>query len=152
MDLEEIEYQILHGKSIEEIIKEFDWRGFEDLCSSILAEHGWKTKKNFRFKTEKRYEIDILAEKGEKILLIDCKQWGERPGKASQLKISAKKQLERAKEWEKINFLNRVGKELKTLPIIITWLEEGITRENGVLIVPVFTFNTFLLEIDKYVR
>ncbi len=25
MDLEEIEYQILHGKSIEKIIKEFDW-------------------------------------------------------------------------------------------------------------------------------
>ncbi len=29
--------------------------------------------------------------------------------------------------------------------------EMGITRENGVLIVPVFKFNTFLLEIDKYV-
>lgn len=151
MDLEEIEYQILHGKGIEEIIKEFDWRGFEDFCSEILAEHGWKTKKNFRFKTEKRYEIDILAEKGEKILLIDYKQWGERSGKASQLKISAKKQLERAKEWEKINFLSR-KKGMKTLPIIITWLEERITREDGVWIVPVFKFNTFLLEIDKYMR
>ena len=83
MDLEEIQYHVLHGRSIEDVIKDTDWRGFEDICSKILEENGWKFRKNYRFKTERRYEIDILAEKGGNVLLIDCKQWSERPGKAS---------------------------------------------------------------------
>lgn len=151
MDLDEIQYQVLHGKSIEEVIRRTDWRGFEDICSKILEENGWKTKKNFRFKTERRYEIDVLAEKSGNVLLIDCKQWGERAGKVPQLRISARKQTERMVEWKKINFFNRIDSHPRIIPMIITWLEEGIREDEGVWIVPVFKLNTFLLEIEKYV-
>lgn len=152
MNLDDVQFRILHGKSIEEIIDGMDWREFEDICSKILEENGWKTRKNFRFRTERRYEIDILAEKSGKVLLIDCKQWGRREGKASQLKISARKQLERMREWERINFFSRMGTKPSIIPIIITWLEEGIREEDGVWIIPVFKLNTFLLEIDKFVN
>ena len=105
MDLREIERKVSNGMSIEEAIGETDWRGFEDICSKILEENGWKTRKNYRFKTERRYEIDILAERNGDVLLIDCKQWGQRPGKSTQLRASARKQLERMNEWKRINFL-----------------------------------------------
>jgi hypothetical protein len=60
--------------------------------------------------------------------------------------------MERANGWERINFLNRVEKQPRILPIIITCLEAGITKENGARIVSISKFNTFLLKIDKYMR
>ncbi len=151
MNLEDVQRRISAGESIEDVARDFDWKGFEIFCSGIISENGWYTRRNYRFRSGRRYEIDILARKGNRMLLADCKHWGERPGKAPQLRISAERQLERAMEWEKINFLESARKEVETIPLVITWLEEDITREHGVWIVPVFKLNTFLLEIDNYV-
>lgn len=150
MNLVEIQEKISRGQSIEEVIEDLDWQEFEYFCAKILEEHEWNVTKNFRFKTESRYEIDILATKGSNALAIDCKRWDDRKGKASQLKIAARKQLERTGEMRKIKFLFADYSEL--FPVIITWFEENITKEQGVWIVPVFKLNSFLLEIDKYIR
>ena len=150
MNLEEIQEKIAGGQTIEEIVTELDWKEFEDFCAKILEEHEWKVTKNFRFKTESRYEIDILATKSKNALAIDCKRWDNRKGKASQLKIAAIKQLERVKEMKKIKFLFVDYTEI--FPILITWFEENITKEEGVWIVPIFKFNNFLLETNRYLE
>jgi len=150
IDLEKIGREIRKGKDIEDIIEQIDWKEFENLCSKILEENGWKTKSNFRFKTDKRYEIDILAEKGNRNLLIDCKHWGLRPGKSTQLKYAAQKQIERASELSKIKFLDKTNKKMNTHPIIITLLQEDIISEQNVFVVPLFKLNAFLLEIENY--
>ncbi len=144
-----MEELILKGTAIEDILDGMDWRGFEDICSKILEENGWTTKKNFRFKTKSRHEIDILAARENKVLAIDCKHWGIRPGKKSQLRVAAEKQSKRASELGKIRFLDQV-KPPEVFPLIITWFEEDIIKEKDVWIVPISKLNGFLLDIESY--
>ncbi|MBI4019744.1 MAG: NERD domain-containing protein [Candidatus Aenigmarchaeota archaeon] len=151
MELLDIESAIRKGVPLEAIAERLDWREFEMLCSAILNEHGWKIKRNFHFKTGSRHEIDIVALKPDKILLVDCKHWGIRPGKKYQLKAAAEKQSNRAGEFQKARFLWRKDRQ-KSHTIIITLFEEEILQVEGVWIVPVFKLNAFLLDIESYLE
>lgn len=145
-----MERALTKGKSIEEILDQSNWQEFEIFCESVLQEHDWKTKRNFRFKTERRYEIDVLATKGNKILAIDCKHWGIRKGKKHQLVYAIEKQKKRIEEFKKINFFMEMKTKHKIHPLIITWFEEEIIHEKDTFVVPASKLNTFLLEIDRY--
>jgi len=142
MKLEEIEDLIRKGKSVEEVLSLIDWKEFEEKVEEIFKLHNFKTIRNFRFKTSKRFEIDIVAEKRELLFVVDCKQWRRGRYKASALKKAAKKNLERAKEMQ--NTL--VGMNKKIIPLIITLFDEAVYEYKGVYIVPLFKLNTFLLE------
>ena len=142
MKLEEVEELIKKGKSIEEIFSLLDWKEFEEKVEDIFKVHGFKTIKNFRFKTTKRFEVDILAEKRELLFVVDCKQWRGGRYKASALKEAAKKNLERAKEIK--NLL--IGGSKTVIPIIITLFDEAFYEYEGVYIVPLFKLNAFLLD------
>ena len=118
--------------------------------TKILERNGWDTKKNFRFKTRGRHEIDIIATKGVRALSIDCKHWGMRPGKKGQLRVAAEKQMERTRELGKIRFLDQMERRPITYPLIITWFEEDILKEGDVWIVPISKLNSFLLDVESY--
>ena len=153
MELSEIQKEILRGKGIEEIVSRFNWKEFEEICSKILEKNDWNVKRNYRFKFNGSwYEIDILVSKNKKFLAIDCKQWGIRKGKTSQLRIAARKQIERVNQLKKLfkSSLLSLKQNLEIYPLIITWFEEEILKEENVWIVPIFKLNSFLLEIDKY--
>ena len=153
MELSEIQWKVLHGSEIEDILTGFDWKEFEDLCAQVLERNGWKIRRNYRFKTERRYEIDILATLGNKNLAIDCKHWGIRSGKASQLRIAAGNQMERVNQLKKIKFLYQFAqKEFETFPVIVTWHEEKLIKEGNVWIVPVSKLNSFILDLDSYLE
>jgi len=142
MKLEEIEDLIRKGKSVEEILSLIDWKEFEEKVEEIFKLHNFKTIRNFRFKTSKRFEVDIIAEKRELLFVVDCKQWRRGRYKASALKKAAEKNLERAKEIQ--NTL--LGMNKKIIPLIITLFDEAVYEYKGVHIVPLFKLNTFLLE------
>ncbi|MFZ8830346.1 MAG: restriction endonuclease [Candidatus Aenigmatarchaeota archaeon] len=142
MELEEIEKMIREGKTVEEVLRLVDWREFEEKVEEIFKIHGFKTKKNFRFKTSKRFEADIVAEKRDLVFIIDCKKWGKGRYKTYHIKKAAEKQLERT-EAIKQTF---VGYDKKIIPMIITLFDEGIYEFNNVFIVPIFKLNSFLLE------
>jgi Holliday junction resolvase-like predicted endonuclease len=110
ISLDKIKQKFLEGKQIEEIVKDIDWRDFEELVSEILEKHGFKTWNNFRFKTKKRYEIDLIATKGSKTLLIDCKQWSTGRYKKSALKNAIDDQEERLGEFKKFIKNNPIAK------------------------------------------
>lgn len=74
--LDELEAQLQKGKDIEDILEKYDWRNFETIVAVIFKENGFNTNQNFRFKTRKRYEIDIVAVRDNRIFCIDCKWWG----------------------------------------------------------------------------
>ncbi|MFH1364062.1 MAG: NERD domain-containing protein, partial [Candidatus Aenigmatarchaeota archaeon] len=150
MDLKTLERELTKGRPIEDLMGQGSWQEFEEFCESVLQEHEWKTRKNYRFKTKRRYEIDILAMKGNRILAVDCKHWGIRKGKKSQLASAIEKQKTRAKEFKKINFFMEMERKHKISPLIITWFEEDIIREKDTFVIPISKLNTFLLEIDKY--
>jgi Holliday junction resolvase-like predicted endonuclease len=140
--LDEIENFIRSGKNIEGIFSLFNWREFEEKVEEIFKIHNFKTIKNFRFKTTKRFEIDILAEKRNLLFVVDCKQWGKGRNKTTALKRAADKNVERAEELK--NTL--IGKNKIIIPIIISLFDEGIYEHHRVYIVPLFKLNNFLLQ------
>jgi len=158
IDLEKIKQRILAGEEIEEILKEIDWKEFEELVASILEQHDFSCVIHFKFKTKRFYEIDVLAAKNNIILAIDCKKWKRGRYKKTGLKYAVEAQEERVKELKKFLRVNKLLAEklrlkgkLYFLPLIITWFEEDLLKFNDTFIVPIWKFNQFLLSISDYV-
>ncbi|MHA1754398.1 MAG: restriction endonuclease [Candidatus Odinarchaeia archaeon] len=143
-------FLIKNGVSIEEISEVLDWVEFEYLVKEILEYHGFDVKVHFRFKkNKKRYEIDLLAERGNLILAIDVKHWSPRPGKKTSLKKYVLKQAERVEAL--ISSLNESKDKLvKIIPLLVTWYEEGINFFNKIPIVPISKLNNFLNNLYQY--
>jgi Holliday junction resolvase-like predicted endonuclease len=142
---------------IENLTSQIKWNDFESFVSLILEQNNFKTKKNFRFKTKRKYEIDIVAIKNNLVLCIDCKQWkGGRYKKYSILKAINEHEN---RVFEFIKFLEdneaakselKISNNSKFQPIIVTLLDEGLIKENNTFIIPMWKLNSFLLEIEKY--
>lgn len=152
MLLEEIESQLKSGRDIEDILKKYDWKKFENIVAQIFQENGFYTKQNFRFKTKKRYEIDILAVKNDRIFCIDCKWWSNGRYKKSSIKHAISLQKNRTIELMKFLKKNVIVKELLgvhnlvALPLLVTLHEEDIIIDDGTYVVPAWKLNRFLLE------
>ncbi len=144
--IEEIKQKLLSGKEIEEVLKEYDWKFFESFVKEILEAHFFKTTLHLRFKTKRRYEIDILAEKGNLILAIDCKMLGKGRYKKAEIEKAIFLQEERVREFKKFFKI----REKKVYSIIITLFEEEIVKKSKTLVVPVWKLNSFLLNLDYY--
>lgn len=158
IELNEIKQRILEGEQIEDIIQEIDWKDFEKLVINILIKHDFQTYHNFRFKTERRYEIDVIGIKEKILLAIDCKQWGRGRYKKTGLKYAVQEQKERVKQLKKFLKNNpipksklKISKRVKFIALIITWFEEDLLEYENVFIVPVWKFNEFLLNISEYI-
>lgn len=157
MELEQIRKHVLSGQSIEEIIEKFNWQEFEQLVAKIHVDNNFLVKQNFRFKTSRRFEIDIVAAKNNFVLCADCKEWSKGRYKRSGLACAAKKQEERVKQLEKFlkaNLLFRkslkLGPGYKIYPSIVTWLQEDLIKEGNTFVIPVWKLNSFLVDIYSY--
>jgi glycyl-tRNA synthetase beta subunit len=158
IELNEIKQKILEGEQIEDIIQKIDWKEFEKLIAEILKKHDFNVHNNFRFKTSRRFEIDVLAIRNKTSLLIDCKQWGRGRYKKTGLKYSVKEQKESTKQLKKLLKKNpiaqtelKIKKTTKFIPLIVTWFEEELIDYENVFIIPAWKFNEFLLNISEYI-
>ena len=158
INLDQIKQRIQEGEEIEKVVEEIDWKNFEKLIAEILKKHDFNVHNNFRFKTNRHFEIDVLAIRNRTSLLIDCKQWGKGRYKKTGLKYSVKEQKKRAKQFKKFlknNFIAqaelKIKKTTKFIPLLVTWFEEELLEHENVFIVPVWKFNEFLLSISKYI-
>lgn len=153
LSLKEIEERIKRGEAFEEILKGSGWKDFEELTSAILSESGFLTLRNFRFSSRKRrYEVDVVALENPRIVLIDCKNWKLRPGKASALKTSALRHLNRSLEFlyklQEFKSLDLRGwGSVIIIPVLVTLYEEKIKKYENVLVVPIFKIVSFLEEV-----
>lgn len=155
--LDEIKSKLRKGKSIEDILEKYDWKNFEKITAEIFQENGFHTKQNFRFKTRKRYEIDVLAVKSNKIFCVDCKWWGRGRYKKTGLKNAIILQEKRVKELQNFLRKNPVAKGMLKIaqkytinPLIVTLHEEELIKENVTFIVPVWKLNRFVTETEQY--
>ena len=77
---------------------------FEKYIAMILKEYGYQVKTNQFIKGHcLTYEIDVLAEKGNKVFIVECK-YHNRPGLRSDSKValySHARFLDIEKEWKK---------------------------------------------------
>jgi len=147
MNIQELQNLLKSGKDIEEILKEYAWQEFEDIVAQILGEHGFDVKRNVRFTlNKKRHEVDIIAERFDEIVCIDCKKWKMRQGKTTALKKAAQEQVVRTKNYKKFAKL----KKKAIYPMVVTFLEENIVFADKVPVVPVWKLNEFMLEFPEY--
>ncbi|MHA2141131.1 MAG: restriction endonuclease [Candidatus Thorarchaeota archaeon] len=147
------------GAEIERVVNQLTWKDFEGFVANILTENNYRCVESFRRRgtaETKGMEIDVIGVRGSSVIAVDAKMWGSRSGKLSALKSAAEKQKERTRRL--CDVMARLGDKLGGLasghytlePILVTWMVEEVTFHEGVPIVPVFLFNSFLQDIAVY--
>ena len=152
-----MEERIKLREPIEEMLKMVNWKDFEDFVSNIFESNDFKVKKNFRFRTRRRYELDLIAVRGNICFCVDCKEWGRGRYKKTALKKAVQRQEERTNEF--LRFLERNPlaassfnlRKAKVYPLIVTLFEEEMVKEGKTFIIPVWKLNSFLLEMERYI-
>jgi len=158
VDIEKIKQRIHQGEQIEDIVEEIDWKQFEEFIIEILKNHDFIAFQNFRFKTERRFEVDILASDGNNVFVVDCKHWDRGRYKKTGLKYAVEEQkyrLEELKKFIKNNFVAKnkfkITEKTRFTPLIITWFEEDLLKYEDTFVVPVWKLNQFLLSLSEYI-
>jgi len=145
------------GAPLMEVASRLTWRDFEAFCSKAFEAHGYTTTASLRFKwTGRSYEVDVAAWRRPILAVVDCKEWGLRAGKASQLRRAVDRHLERsealANALPSLKERLRVpsGVEAHVVPCLVTLLEEALLVHRGVPVVPVSKLNSFIQELHAY--
>ena len=156
-DLDKISRQIIRGKRMEDAVGRFDWRDFERIVGDIFRENGFRVTNNFRFKTSRRWEVDLIASRGDKIFCVDCKRWSEGREKRWSVAKAARDQSRRTRALGKFMESNVMARSMmgisggEFVPIVATLHEENVLREGGAFVVPVSKLNTFIVECDSII-
>lgn len=131
------------GADMEALSKALSWRDFEVLATNILETSGFESHHSYRLK-KPRAEIDVVGIKDSMALLVDCKHW--RYNNTSTLGRFAAKQAQRAEF-----FLRADDRDLKfAVPVLLTLHAESVTFVDGVPVVPIVKFRSFLDEMPGY--
>ena len=130
------------GCDEENISKMLNWKDFELLSAELLHILGYVTKTNIYF-TEPRMEIDVIGIKSGFAIIADCKHW--KYSSISSISRYAKKQIQRTE------FLLLRGNDISSaIPIILTLHAVTINFIEGIPIVPISKFKSFVNDIHCY--
>lgn len=118
-----------------EATRTLDWREFERFAEECLRESNFRTERNVRLKDgKKRWEIDVVAQKGALLLCFDCKHWAHSsPQRLRDALVHQKKatmgliSMKRQQLMESMDFW--------ALPVVLILFaaNEG-AKEDGVLV------------------
>jgi Holliday junction resolvase-like predicted endonuclease len=149
---------IKSGVDVEAVSELLNWRDFESLCAEALRSHDYGVRAPLRFKVEsKRHEVDIVAHKRGILLCVDCKHWKTRRGQRSKVKDAVMSHFDKCVKLAlSIDVLRSAGLEVYSgsyvVPVIVTLMDLGFKDPlNGVCVLPVFKFNSFLLDLEAHV-
>jgi len=131
-----------NGFLIDELSVALDWKDFEGLTAVILASKNFAVIKNMML-TKPRMEIDVIGIRLGIAILIDCKHW--KRYSISSLRTVVKKQIERTKQY--------VAKTpgAISVPVIVTLYQDKVDFIEGVPIVPIFQFSSFIDEFYGHI-
>jgi Holliday junction resolvase len=156
IEIERIKRRILQGEPIEEVLSRFHWQAFESAIAQIFAANGFHVLQSLRFKTSRRWEIDIVATKPDVALCVDCKEWRGGRYKKTAIHKAAEEQTLRTEAFSKFVSINpilrhslKVRKGCRFIPAIVTLMEEDVDigddwRSDNALVIPVSKLNMFL--------
>lgn len=126
------------------VCKLIDWRDFELFASEIMKFHNYAVYKNFRIKNPTR-QIDVVGIRLQNALVVDCKHW--KRNSYSDFACVVDKQKERCTLFMEKNESFGIA---YSYPIIITFLPYEFRSIDQVPIVPISSFNSFLIDFDSY--
>ncbi len=123
---------------------ELTWQEFEEYIRDLLEHHDFTVHFRKVFRTPRRgYQVDAVASRPDLCLCIDGKKYGRGRPRESSLKEQAKLHYERCVEHEQ-----KFG--IRSIPVIVSWLDDALLFENGCIFVSIDRLNDFLLNLDAY--
>ena len=147
--------------SFEQIMTLFGWKDFEIIIRDILSECGFVSFGLSLFCEGKRHEVDIVAKSGDTIFFIDGKHWQTNTqefklsGKSGRNKSGVVRWLLIKIRWN-FTFEVHTSEENKNKPfkiypiIVISFNEPQIRWVDSIPIVPIHTFNQFILNFHVF--
>lgn len=130
------------GCEVEQVSKELSWQDFEKLASQVLMSFGYKTQTNVRF-TKPRMEIDVIGVNSGFAIVVDCKHW--KRNNLSSISSYSRKQAARAGR-----LIQRDRKISQAVPVVLTLHAESVRFVNGIPIVPIFQFRSFVMDVKGF--
>ncbi len=123
-------------------LDELTWQEFEEYIRDLLEHHDFEVQFRKVFRTPERgYQIDAVALRKDLCLCIDGKKYGRSRPRSSSLKEQAKLHYERTLAYEE-----KIG--IRSVPLIVSWLDDNLMVENGCIFVSIDRLNDFLLNVD----
>jgi hypothetical protein len=136
------------GCDIESISKSVSWKDFEALASEILSLCGYLTRTNIRLSKPRRIEIDVIGVNQKLAIVADCKHW--RRYSISSISSYAEKQAQRTKILLKAKGRTKQGYIARGIPIILTLYSMDVEFIDGVPIVPISKFKSFIEDVSLH--
>jgi hypothetical protein len=135
------------GCDIVNISRSLSWKDFEALTSEILVLNGYSTKTNVHFSKPRRMQIDVIGANNNLVIVADCKHW--KRYSLTSISSYVEKQIRRTR------ILCRARKRIQynishAIPIILTLYSMDVKMINGVPIVPISKFKSFIEEVSLY--
>ena len=130
------------GCDVEQVSKQLSWQDFEKLASQVLMSFDYKTQTNVRF-TKPRMEIDVVGINSGFAIVVDCKHW--KRNNLSSISNYSRKQAARAER-----LIQRDKKISQAVPVILTLHAESVRFVNGIPIVPIFRFKSFVMDVKGF--
>jgi len=154
-ELEKIRRQVLRGRKMDDVMESYDWAEFERIVGDIFRQNDFRVTNNFRFRTWKRWEVDLIASRGSTVFCVDCKRWSQGRSKRWSLAKAAREQASRTREFDRFVRSNPETRGMMGIPdgvpvpIVATLHEEEIVKEGQTFVVPVEKLNSFILHSDE---
>ena len=136
------------GCDIESISKSVSWKDFEALASEILSLCGYLTRTNIRLSKPSRIEIDVIGVSQKLAIVADCKHW--RRYSISSISSYAEKQTQRTRILFKAKGRTKQGYIARAIPIILTLYSMDVEFIDGVPIVPISKFKSFIEDVSVH--
>jgi hypothetical protein len=136
------------GCDIESISKSVSWKDFEALASEILSLCGYLTRTNIRLSKPSRIEIDVIGVSQKLAIVADCKHW--RRYSISSISSYAEKQTQRTKILFEAKGRTKQGYIARAIPIILTLYSMDVEFIDGVPIVPISKFKSFIEDVSLH--
>src|SRR2546421_8933014 len=135
------------GTDIEMISKSLSWQDFEAFASQLLNLSGYVAECNLNFSKPSRMQIDVVGINYDSRLaiVVDCKHW--KRNNLSLISSYARKQAQRTSV-----LLLQIRKKIsRAIPIILTLYPTDIRLVDGVPVVPIVKFNSFIKDVPLYI-
>ncbi len=137
---------------LREVARALTWQEFERFGEECLLSAGFQTQKGlFVARDGRRWQIDLVARKGQMVLTFDCKHWNS-PSYPSKFKNAATHQkiatIALIRGLADKEEFNREG--LFALPIILTLFDPRVQIAGDVVLVSVDQLPDFLNGVTPF--
>jgi len=142
------------GYNVIEVALKAGWRDFEGFVSEVLARFGYVTLRNLAFRVgRKRFQVDVVGALRPVVLVVDCKRWSR--ARTYHLKQAALAQAARAQALcecppARLRSIVRGWDKAAIIPVVVSLLPGSVRIFEGVPLVPIALFPSFLSELDTH--